>query len=84
MHDYRELMEDPQVVEMDAIGWAELPGLGRLPATRLPGLPAPSERSLALATPPRIGEGGRDALLEAGFGEAEIEALATGGAATFS
>ena len=84
VHDYRELMEDPQVVEMDAIGWAELEGLGRLPATRLPGLAGPSERPSKLATPPRVGQGGRDALVEAGFGDAEIEALAGAGAAVFA
>ncbi|MEO9786321.1 MAG: CoA transferase [Aurantimonas coralicida] len=84
VHDYRELMEDPQVVEMEAIGWAELNGLGRLPATRLPGLAKPSERDAALATPPRVGEGGRAALAEAGFDEAEIAALSASGAAAFA
>ncbi|WP_162409114.1 CaiB/BaiF CoA transferase family protein [Acuticoccus sediminis] len=84
VHDYRELMDDPQVVEMEAIGWAEIEGLGRLPATRLPGLPAASARSAALAHPPRVGEGGRAALAEAGFGEAEIEALGACGAAVYA
>ena len=63
---------------------AELNGLGRLPATRLPGLAKPSERDAALATPPRVGEGGRAALAEAGFDEAEIAALSASGAAAFA
>ncbi|MBJ3774569.1 CaiB/BaiF CoA transferase family protein [Acuticoccus mangrovi] len=83
VHDYRELMEDPQVCHMEAIGWAEIPGIGKLPATRLPGLPRPSERAAAAATPPRVGEGGRAALADLGFTPERVAALEACGAVRF-
>ncbi|WP_420394014.1 CaiB/BaiF CoA transferase family protein [Acuticoccus sp.] len=81
VNTYDDLFDDPQVRSVEAIGWQELPGLGRLPATRLPALPPPSARPLERATPPRVGEGGRASLLAAGFAPSEVDALFASGAA---
>jgi crotonobetainyl-CoA:carnitine CoA-transferase CaiB-like acyl-CoA transferase len=81
VYDYAQLREDPQVQEIEAIGQTGVPGLGALPATRLPGLPPPSARSEALGTPPRVGEHTRAILAELGYAPEAIETMLAEGAA---
>ena len=83
VHDYDDLFADPQVRESEAIGWTEMAEFGALPAARIAGLPPASQSPNAVMTPPHVGEGGRAALVEAGFSAEEIGALAASGAAVF-
>jgi crotonobetainyl-CoA:carnitine CoA-transferase CaiB-like acyl-CoA transferase len=80
VHDYAALQDDPQVREMEAIGRSTVPGLGALPATRLPGLPPPSARAAPLAAPPRVGEHSRAVLATLGYDTAAIETMLAEGA----
>lgn len=78
---YDDLMADEQVGITDAIAMADTAGLGALPATRLPGLPGPSQRERALAEPPVVGEGARAALARRAVPSDEIAALVAAGVA---
>lgn len=83
VHDYDDLFADRQIKEIEAIGWVEIDEFGALPAARIAGLSPASASQVDAMTPPHIGEGGRAALLEAGFSADEIAALAQSGAVVF-
>jgi crotonobetainyl-CoA:carnitine CoA-transferase CaiB-like acyl-CoA transferase len=81
VHDYAQLRADPQVLAVEAIGQTEVPGLGALPATRLPGLPGPSGRGDLLGTPPQVGEHTRAILSDLGYAAEAVETMLAEGAA---
>jgi len=84
VHDYNDLFDDAQIAETEAIGWVEIDEFGRLPAARIAGLAPASASDQAAMVPPRLGEGGRDGLIKAGFSRDEINQLVTSGAAIFN
>ncbi|XDZ69994.1 CaiB/BaiF CoA transferase family protein [Alphaproteobacteria bacterium LSUCC0744] len=84
VHNYDDLFDDPQIAETEAIGWVEIEEFGQLPAARIAGLSPASLSDHAAMTPPRLGQGGRAALLAAGFSDDEISQLASSGAAVFN
>jgi crotonobetainyl-CoA:carnitine CoA-transferase CaiB-like acyl-CoA transferase len=84
VHDYNDLFDDAQIAETEAIGWVEIDEFGHLPAARIAGLAPASASDHAAMVPPRLGEGGRDGLIKAGFSRDEINQLATSGAAIFN
>ena len=59
--------------------WIEQDGVGRVPVTRIPGLPRPVEEQ-KLQHAPHIGEQGRDILGEMGYGADDIDRLIKDGA----
>jgi len=84
VHDYNDLFDDAQVAETEAIGWVEIDEFGQLPAARIAGLAPASASDQSAMVPPRLGQGGRDGLIKAGFSRDEINQLATSGAAIFN
>jgi crotonobetainyl-CoA:carnitine CoA-transferase CaiB-like acyl-CoA transferase len=69
---YGDFMGDEHVRAVNAVAWAEQPGIGRVPFARVPGASTEAGR---LSRSPRIGEHGVEILCERGFAPAEIEAL---------
>ena len=81
VHDYNDLFGAPQVLETEAIGWIDVDEFGALPAAHIAGLPPASASDGKSMTPPRLGQGGRSALLGAGLTFDEIHSLQASGAA---
>jgi len=71
---YADFMADPHVKAVHAYAMATHQSVGELPLVNIPGLPAIGDGA-GINEAPRIGQQTEDILLEAGFGEAEIEAL---------
>jgi crotonobetainyl-CoA:carnitine CoA-transferase CaiB-like acyl-CoA transferase len=81
VHDYNDLFASPQVLETEAIGWIDVDEFGALPAAHIAGLPPVSGSDEKSMNPPRLGQGGRSALLGAGLTPDEIHSLQASGVA---
>ncbi|MFL2844870.1 MAG: CaiB/BaiF CoA transferase family protein [Candidatus Puniceispirillaceae bacterium] len=84
VQDYNDLFHAPQVLETEAIGWVEIEDFGALPAAHIAGLPPASASDAKSMSPPRLGQGGKTALIGAGFTVDEINQLTSSGAAVFN
>jgi crotonobetainyl-CoA:carnitine CoA-transferase CaiB-like acyl-CoA transferase len=79
----REFVEDPQARHNRTVFDAEHPEAGTMRYVRYPGHLSETPASLH-RHPPRLGEHSREVLLEAGYGEDQIQALAAQGAITLA
>ena len=84
VQDYNDLFHAPQVLETEAIGWVEIEDFGALPAAHIAGLPPASASDTKSMSPPRLGQGGKTALISAGFTLDEINQLTLSGAAVLN
>jgi crotonobetainyl-CoA:carnitine CoA-transferase CaiB-like acyl-CoA transferase len=79
VNNYQDYLDHPHPQAVKAVDWIEQDGVGRVPVTRIPGLPRPAE-SLSTQHAPHTGEHGRAILGELGYGAGDIDRLIKDGA----